>query len=82
MYQPTLEELLAALEATDLPPKENFERMVAIGLINCEGQLTKLYGGQAEPEPWAKRPPALTSANINGEREKLPPKKKRRPRRT
>lgn len=68
MYEPTLEELLAALEATELPPKENFERMVAIGLINSEGQLTKLYGGEAEPEPWAKRPPALTSANVNGRR--------------
>lgn len=68
MNQPTLEELLAALEATELPPKEHFARMVADGLINAEGQLTRLYGGEAEPEPWAKRPPALTSANINGHR--------------
>lgn len=66
MYQPTFEELVAALQATMLPPKEEFERLVAIGLINSEGELTKLYGGEAEPEPWAKRPPALTSANING----------------
>lgn len=69
MYQPKLEELFAALEATDLPPKENFERMVSIGLINSEGKLTKLFGGEAEPEPWAKRPPALTSANVNGRRD-------------
>lgn len=82
MYQPTREELLAALEATKLPPKENFERMVAIGLINSEGQLTKLYGGEAEPEAWAERPPALTSANANGERNQPQPKKKRRPRRS
>lgn len=68
MYQPTLKELLAALEATELPPKENFERMVAIGLINSEGQVTKLFGGEAEPEAWAKRPTALTSANVNGRR--------------
>jgi len=66
MYQPTLEELLAAFEATKLPPKEEFDRLVAIGLINSEGQLTKLYGGDAEPEPWAKRPPAVTSANVDG----------------
>lgn len=66
MYQPTIEEMRAALEATKLPPKENFERMVAIGLINSEGQLTRLYGGEAEPEPWAKRPPAVTSATVNG----------------
>lgn len=69
MYQPTIEEMRAALEATDLPPKEYFERMVAIGLINSEGKLTKLFGGEAEPEPWAKRPPALTSANVNGRRD-------------
>jgi hypothetical protein len=62
--QPTIEELRAALEATRLPPKEGFAQMVAWGLINAEGQLTKLYGGDAEPEPWAKRP---TSANSNGE---------------
>lgn len=69
MFQPTLKELLAAFEATKLPPKEDFARMVAIGLINSEGQLTKLYGGEAEPEAWAKRPPAVTSANVNGRRD-------------
>lgn len=66
MNQPTLEELRAALEATRLPPKEHFARMVADGLINSDGELTKLYGGEAEPEAWAKRPTALTSANVNG----------------
>lgn len=66
--EPTVEEIRAALEATKLPPKENFARMVAIGLINSEGQLTKLYGGDAEPEAWAKRPTAVTSANVNGHR--------------
>jgi hypothetical protein len=81
MNQPTIEEMRAALEATKLPPKENFARMVAIGLINSQGQLTRLYGGDAEPEPWAKRPPALTSANVNGERDQPEPKRKRRPRR-
>jgi hypothetical protein len=65
MYQATIEQMRAALEATDLPPKENFERMVAIGLINSEGELTKLFGGEAEPEPWAKRPIAVTSANVD-----------------
>lgn len=69
MFQPTLKELLAAFEATKLPPKEDFARMVAIGLINSDGQLTKLYGGEAEPEAWAKRPPAVTSANVNGRRD-------------
>ncbi len=29
--------------------------MVADDLVNSEGQLTKHYGGEAEPEPWAQR---------------------------
>ena len=66
MNQPTIEEMQAALEATKLPPKEHFARMVADGLINSEGQLTKLFGGEADPESWAKRPAAVTSANVNG----------------
>jgi hypothetical protein len=78
MRQPTVEEMRAALEATDLPPEEDFARMVAIGLINSEGQLTKLFGGEAEPEPWAKRPPAVTSANVNGDHEAQPKRKRRR----
>lgn len=69
MHQATIEEMRAALAATKLPPKEYFERMVAIGLINFEGQLTKLNAGEAEPEHWARRPPALTSANVNGRRD-------------
>jgi hypothetical protein len=67
MRQPTIEEMRAALEATRLPPKEHFARMVADGLINAQGQLTKLFGGDAEPEPGAKKPTRLTSANCNGE---------------
>jgi hypothetical protein len=82
MRQPTIEEMRAALAATELPPKENFARMVAYGLINLEGKLTTLFGGEAEPEAWAKRPPALTSANVNGERDPPQPKKKRRTRGT
>lgn len=69
MDQATIEKMRAALEATKLPPKENFDRMVAIGLINSEGKLTKLFGGEAEPEPWAKRPTAVTSANVDRLRE-------------
>jgi len=65
--QPTIEEMRAAMEATELPPKEGFARMVSWGLINARGQLTKLYGGDAEPEPGAQRPVAKTSANSNGE---------------
>jgi hypothetical protein len=67
MRQPTIEEMRAALEATRLPPKEHFARMVADGLIDAQGQLTKFFGGDAEPEPGAKKPTRLTSANVNGE---------------
>lgn len=69
MYQPTIEEMRAALKATELPPEEHSARMVAIGLINSDGKLTKWFGGEADPEPWAKRPPTLTSANVNRRRD-------------
>ncbi len=62
--QPTIAEMQAALEATKLPPKEGFERMIRDGLINAQGQLTKLFGGDADPEPGAQRP---TSGNSNGQ---------------
>ena len=62
--QPTIEEMRAAMEATELPPKEGFARMVGWGIINAKGQVTRLVGGAAEPEPGAKRPTVATS---NGE---------------
>jgi hypothetical protein len=82
MYQPTIEEMQAALAATDLPLEEDSARMVTIGLINSEGQLTKLYGGEAEPESWAKRPAAVTSATVNGRRDMSQPKTARKGRGT
>ncbi len=63
--QPTISEMRAALEATKLPPKEGFERMVRDGLINDQGELTKLYGGNADPEKGAIRP---TANGSNGQR--------------
>jgi hypothetical protein len=65
--QPTIEEMRAAFEASHLPPKEDFARMVRNGLINWKGQLTKLVGGDAEPEPGAKRPQPNFSAEQNGD---------------
>ena len=64
MNQPTVEQLRSALEASRLPPKEHFARMVQDGLINAQGQLTKLFGGEAEPEPGAHRP---DGTNSNGQ---------------
>jgi hypothetical protein len=65
--QPTVEEMRAALEATRLPPKEYFARMVRNGIINAKGQVTRLVGGAAEPEPGAQRPLDTTSSDSNGE---------------
>lgn len=44
--------------------------MVRDGIINSKGEVTRLVGGAAEPEPWAKRPfplyPDSDGANGNG----------------
>lgn len=52
--QPTFEEMLAALEASRLPPEEDFERMVRWGIIDRQGRVTRLCGtAGVEPEPEA-----------------------------
>jgi hypothetical protein len=48
--QPTTAELKSAFEASRLPPKETFDRMVRRGIVNAKGELTRLFGGTAEPE--------------------------------
>lgn len=53
--QATIEEMQAALGATRLPPKEHFAQMIRDGIINAKGQVTKLVGGEAEPEPGTRR---------------------------
>lgn len=65
---PTIQKLRAALEASyrSRTPEEHFQRMVRNGLINCQGQLTTLYGGDADPEPGAQRP-SESPANSSGE---------------
>jgi hypothetical protein len=57
----TLEEMFAALEASEFPPLEGFERTVRTGIINRQGQVTKLIGGSAEPELGAMRPTPTTN---------------------
>lgn len=52
--QPTMADMKAALDATRLPPREHFARMVHNGLIDAAGKLTRLYGGDAEPDASAK----------------------------
>ena len=66
--QHTIEELRAALEASyrSMTPREHFQRMIDNGLINSQGQLTKLFGGDAEIEPWARRPAPGAPRESNG----------------
>lgn len=64
-YIPTATELgreaLEVLKRSKEPPKEHFERLVRLGWINRRGQVTRLLGGDAEPES-----DAMPLANENG----------------
>lgn len=64
--QPAIAEMRAASKASagSLAPIEHFERMVQSGLINSQGQLTRLVGGEAHPEFGAQRPKA--PINLSG----------------
>jgi hypothetical protein len=64
--QYTYEEMKAALDASALPPAENWERMIRNGIINREGKVTRLIGGEAEPEPGAMRPTDRRALEANG----------------
>ena len=64
--QPTLEEIDAAQEASKLPPKEYFARLVKRGLINWQGKVTKLCGGEVDPEPEAQAYLAQRNARYGG----------------
>ena len=44
-------------------PLEHFGRMVASGVVNARGEVTRLIGGDAEPEPGARRPGGVVSKN-------------------
>ena len=46
-------EALAALRAAPEDPKQLFQRLVERGWINMRGEVTKLLGGEADPEPEA-----------------------------
>ena len=47
-------EARAALLASPETPEEHFQRLIKCGFINAHGQVTKLLGGDADPEPWAE----------------------------
>lgn len=42
---------MKALRESREPPRQHFERLVKLGWINREGEVTRLLGGNAEPEP-------------------------------
>jgi hypothetical protein len=54
IYKSSREIAKEAFEAIRTGPKETagqlFARLIRIGLIDTHGQITKLYGGDAEPE--------------------------------
>lgn len=44
------EDAMKALRDSREPPHEHFERLVKLGWINRQGEVTRLLGGDAEPE--------------------------------
>lgn len=42
---------MKALRESRESPHEHFERLVQLGWINRQGEVTRLLGGDAEPEP-------------------------------
>ena len=61
---------MKALRESREPPREHFARLVRLGWINRQGEVTRLLGGDAEPE--ADSEPGLAALAKK--------KKKRRPR--
>lgn len=48
-----------ALDRSQETPEEHFQRLVRRGFINARGQVTKLLGGDADPEPEAEIQPVF-----------------------
>jgi hypothetical protein len=49
------------LENDPETPREHFARLVRKGFINSHGEVTRLLGGDAEPEPEDKGGPPATN---------------------
>jgi hypothetical protein len=69
MNSPTAAEIAQeareALARSRLTPKERFERLVRLGWINRNGEVTKIFGGDVDPEPGMPDP---AYANGNGKK--------------
>ena len=54
MNSPTPKEIArearAALEKSPETPREHYDRLVRRGWINTRGEVTRILGGEAEPE--------------------------------
>jgi hypothetical protein len=65
MNSPTAEEVArearAALAKSRETPEQHFERLVRRGWINSRGEVTRLLGGEAEPESGAGTIPQFPS---------------------
>lgn len=48
-------EAFAALRTAPEEPGQRFQRLIELGWINARGQVTKLLGGDAEPESTASK---------------------------
>jgi hypothetical protein len=61
-----------ALAKNPLTPKQRFEQMVRAGFVNERGEVTKLLGGDADPEPYAenKLPEPKRRSTSNGRKRK------------
>lgn len=46
-----------ALQKSRETPQEHFQRLVRLGWINSRGEVTRVFGGDAEPEPSVPKPP-------------------------
>ncbi len=45
------QQVAEALRRTRETPEEHFQRLIRLGWINAEGEVTTLLGGEAQPEP-------------------------------
>jgi hypothetical protein len=84
------EEAMKALRESRESPQEHFARLVRLGWINRQGEVTRLLGGDAEPEPDSepgqaalakKKNRRRRSPATNGETGQPMPAKTKKPRR-
>jgi hypothetical protein len=45
------EEARQALARVKETPQETWDRLIRLGWINAKGEVTKVFGGDADPEP-------------------------------